>query len=169
MKDNRVEDRFPVPSRITRTSPFKLNQRGFSLLEVLMAVGIIGMGMVMFAQFSGLSVSEKVASSREDNAITLAQDKIEDIKNIALTIRLDHGFATGSGWVNPDYTPAGGWVSLDPEELDEEGNAATSGITFSRNWDVDAVSGANYLFDVTVSVKWNDGSDSVNLITRITQ
>jgi len=179
------------------------------MLELMVSVGIIGMGMVMFAQFTGMSVNDKVVSSREDTAITLAQDKIEDIKNIALTIRLDHGFTVDTGKVNPDYTPSHGWASLDDEVLDEEGTTITctvtqvattipgvtatvegvttttdsvttfrsfetcstlSGPTFTRSWDVAAVSGAYYLYDVTVDVEWNEGgSDSVTLTTRIAQ
>lgn len=135
-----------------------------------MAAAIIASGLMVYASFTGNFIDKRQSTSRESVAITLAQDKIEDIKNIAMTIRLDHGFsATLPARANPSYTSANGWQSLANEVLDGQGNAANSGMTYTRSWDVDPVGGASYLYDVTVNVTWDNGTNSVALETLIAQ
>lgn len=159
--------------KVTDSAQFafrRRDERGFTLVEVLVALVLIISGLIMFAATSGSIMNRNKDSSDKGIAVTLAQDKIEDLKNIARTISLSHGIptpTTSGSKINPDYV-SGAWVSLADEELDSEGNAA-AGNLYKRTWNVTAASGEYYLYDIDVDVTWNSGSNTVSLQTQITQ
>lgn len=146
------------------------DERGFTLIEVLVAVVLVVFGLVMFATTSGSIMNRNKDSSDKGIAVTLAQDKIEDLKGIGRTISLSHGISvptTSGSKINPDYI-SGAWVSLADENLNSEGSVA-AGNPFKRTWNVTPTSGENYLYDVHVDVTWESGTHSVTLKTQITQ
>ena len=148
----------------------KREERGFTLIEILISMVLITGGLLMFMLTSASVTDRNAESSNKGIASTLAQDKIEDIKNIGRTISLSHGLTTpttSGSRINPDYA-SGAWSSLADEDIDAEGTVA-SGNPYKRTWDVTEVSGENYFFSATVDVTWESGSQSVSLQTQVTQ
>lgn len=68
------------PERFEKSRRMIMNQQGVSLLEIVMAMAVVFLALLGFAGFSvvahtGMSTSEKMT-----RAVTLAQDKMEDVK-----------------------------------------------------------------------------------------
>jgi type II secretory pathway pseudopilin PulG len=63
------------------------NERGFSLLEALIATGILAVGLLSVAHLFGLAVRSNIASRTTTNATVLAQQKLEELR--ALTWSFD--------------------------------------------------------------------------------
>jgi type II secretory pathway pseudopilin PulG len=59
------------------------NESGSSLVENLVAIGVVGVGLAGFAALSGNISVLGDKSSQKSVAITMAQDKIETIKNLS--------------------------------------------------------------------------------------
>jgi hypothetical protein len=56
------------------------------------------------------------------------------------------------------------------ETIDAEGNAAVAGSTYDRSWTITDIATENFLFDVSVTMTWQDnGTKTLQLNTQITQ
>lgn len=137
------------------------DQEGFSLLEALIAVVLVGLGLLAYGASSGATVATNAKSEKKSIGVTLAQDKMENIKDIASTTSL-----TGAdSLANPTYS--GGWSAGSAESLDSEGNSGGSMAYYARTWTINQATAA-YLYDATVTVTWGTHSrDTVTLQTRI--
>lgn len=158
------------------TAPFKSTDRmianresGFTFVEVLMAVTIIVMGMLAYGVLSGSLIEKNVRSTRKSIATTLAQDKIEELRNLTL----EYKDLTGAiGLSNPDYSSD--WAASADEQLDSEGGNSGP-LQYTRTWtvvqatgDQGSTGGGNHFFDARVTVAWVDKqSRSVVLDSRI--
>lgn len=121
-------------------------EKGFSLVEVIMATLILTIGILAYGKTASSVMGTNTLSKKESVAATLAQDKIEEIKN--------NGF------------PAN-WI--DSEVVDAEGNTGGSPTPYTRSWVVATVPGETALYDVAVTVTWSNlSTKSVTLNTRIT-
>jgi type IV pilus assembly protein PilV len=58
------------------------NERGFSLVEILMAMSIFGISMMGLAGMGSLAIKVNMSSTRVTAATTLAQDRIEYVKGL---------------------------------------------------------------------------------------
>ncbi len=67
-------ERFEVPGLI------KLNQQGLSLLEIVIALAVVFLALLGFAGFSVVAHTGMSASEKMTRAVTLAQEKMEDVK-----------------------------------------------------------------------------------------
>ena len=114
---------------------------GFTLIEILIALVIFTISIVAFA---GLTVTATRSSSyggRMTEAVTLAQDKLEELK-------------------------ANSW-----EKIVSGGDQKTgaTGINYTRNWNV-LETGNRNLKTVSIKIDWKDRVDhSISFITVITQ
>jgi Tfp pilus assembly protein PilV len=137
-------------------------QEGFSLLEALIAVLLVGLGLLAYGVSSGVTVATNAKSEKKSIGITLAQDKMENIKDIGGSTSL-----TGAdSLANPTYS-GGVWSAGSAEDLDSEGNTGGSGTYYQRTWTIDQATAA-FLYDATVTVTWGTHSrDTVTLQTRI--
>ncbi len=115
------------------------NNSGFTLVEVLIAAVLIVIGLVGMAVLSGEVVQRDSLSEKSSIATTLAQEKVEDLKNQALNAALENT-DSGNDTVNTIYT---------------------------RTWTI-TNGGANNLTQVTVTVSWPTNK-SVSLSTLIRQ
>lgn len=113
---------------------------GFTLLEVLIAVMIIGVGFMAAASMQGTSVSGNSRSAYMTAATYLAEDKLEELRNT------DYMAITQAG--SPE------------NNIDELG--AAGGI-YSRSWTVVNDSPGLLMKTVAVTVNWNERGASHTL------
>lgn len=125
-------------------------QSGFTLLELLLAVALIGLGMLALGTVTGNVMNKNSDSEKKTIAVNLAQEKLEDIKNQALA-----GPLTDDDGSTPETTLNGLGV-------------AGSGI-YTRTTVITG-GGADSLATITVTVSWVDKvTRSVALATKISQ
>jgi prepilin-type N-terminal cleavage/methylation domain-containing protein len=89
------------------------NERGMTLVEVLVAVTIITVGLTAIATGMQLATSGINQGQQETTAAFLAEQKLEDIKSFALSTAVAQGFAnvTGANFPSEAYsTLAGGYA-----------------------------------------------------------
>ncbi|MCH8156647.1 MAG: prepilin-type N-terminal cleavage/methylation domain-containing protein [Nitrospinae bacterium] len=140
------------------------NEDGFTLIEVLVAVAVIVLGLVMFAVVSGNIMKQNASMSKESIATTLAQDKVESIKNIGLTYDL----TSANGFANPVYSGTV-WSASSDEVIDAEGDATgENDAIYTRTWTITANATGAYLTDIYVDVTWTNGK-TISVNTRISQ
>jgi prepilin-type N-terminal cleavage/methylation domain-containing protein len=70
-----------------------INQRGMTLVEVLVAAAIITVGLTAVATGMQLATSGVTAGQQETTAVFLAEQRMEDIKAFALSTAVAQGFA----------------------------------------------------------------------------
>jgi type IV pilus assembly protein PilV len=150
------------------------NNQGFTLLEVVMAVFLVAGGLLAYGALTGSLMEKNVRNTRDSIATTLAQDKIEELRNAVLDAN-DFSGAMGNNRV----FIGGIWDDLaTPEEkLDADGNTVGN-LQYARTWTVSQADptvigssgGGNHLYDVQVTVAWVDkSSQAVTLNTRISE
>lgn len=90
----------------------KMTKRGFTLLEVTVAIFVVTVGLVgIFTAIQNLSISASSSSNRLI-AIYLAQEGIEIVKNIRDTNWLEQRFVTPASW-NEGLTDCSGGCEID--------------------------------------------------------
>lgn len=139
------------------------NEDGFTLIEVLVAVAIIVLGLVMFAVVSGNIMTQNARASKESIATTLAQDKVESIKNLGLTYDL----TDANGLANPVYSSSV-WSASSDEVIDAGGDTGTSDAIYTRTWTITTNATGAYFTDIYVDVTWTNGK-TISVNTRISQ
>ena len=123
-------------------------EKGISLVEVLMALMVLMVGILSYAKSSSAILGTNIQNTKESIAITIAQDLIETLKNSPVT----NGDGGTDEWVN------------------SEGIVGGSGTPYNRNWSVTSHPTLPKFFDVQVTVEWqNQGTRFVALNTQISQ
>ena len=116
---------------ISKKTSRSRNRSGFSLIEILIAMAVIGIGFLAAATMQGMSISSNTKSRHWTSASYLCQDKFEHFRNVPFE----------------DVTTAGS-----PEaNIDELGNP---GGIFTRTWTVAMDTPAALMRTVTVTVSW---------------
>jgi type IV pilus assembly protein PilV len=134
--------------RVVKSTRFCLLQRlrssaGFTLIEVLVAIGILSFGMLGLA-VGAISITRGNKTAQfHTMAVNMAQDKLEQLK--ATTVA-NVATCTTSCETAPTYL----------------------GVTFTRTWNVAANTPAAGLSQITVIVQWTDySSHSVSVISAM--
>jgi prepilin-type N-terminal cleavage/methylation domain-containing protein len=118
-----------------------LRCKGFSLIEVLVALVILSVSLLALAGLMVTTTKNNSFGNHMTEAATFAQDKLEELRAIKWE-NLSHG----------NYT--------DQQDV-------PTGITYTRNWNV-TTNGS--LKTITISVNWNDRtSHSIRLISVLSQ
>ena len=113
------------------------DQKGFTLLEVLISIIILSVALLALAGLQIISIQGNSFGGNMTVAITLARDKIEDLKR--------------DDW---DNVNAG----------DYNDKPVVRGISYDRDWVVQMV-GQNK--EVTVTVSWDNRNHGVSLATSL--
>ena len=81
----------------------KLNQQGFSLIEIILSSGLVGLFALAFLGVLGFSQESTLRAGQRNRAIFLAEEGIEAARSIrdenfaSLTVG-DHGLSSGAKW-----------------------------------------------------------------------
>ena len=140
------------------------NDVGSSLIENLLATAVIGIGLAGFASLSGNLSIVGDKSSQKSIATTIAQDKIEEIKNLSSKIELPDAESLPS----PVYS-GGVWSETQGENVDSEGVLDTPDAEYLRTWVITPDPVRNRLFDLRVNVSYTDRSSNIKTVTMNTQ
>ena len=137
--------------RMTRTGPRRIRQSGISLLEVIIALSILGFGMlgVAAAQISAYRFSD---SSRDRTlAHQLAQQQIGFFQAMSATSIEAIRLAGPNDPLNP----------IDPDPNDN------TPMVFNRSWTITPDTPETDVYTVLVNVNWvgNAGAQTVTLET----
>ena len=121
-----------------------VNQSGFTLLEVLIAISILTVGLLGVAQMQIMGIQGNYFSGNTTAALTLAEEKMEDLLGKSYT---DAELTNGN---HPDTN----------NPIDETGQA---GGIYTRTWVVANNTPITDTKTVTVSVSWDNASHQVSL------
>ena len=140
------------------------NNFGFTLVEVLIAALIITAGLIAYIMTSGNVVGQNTQSKKESVATTLAQDKMESIRNTALTVSL-----TDADTLDSPTESSGTWTATTGGEvIDAEGDTGNADSIYTRTWTITTDATLTNFYTASVTVSW-DTSKTVTLDTLISQ
>jgi len=109
------------------------NKKGFTILEVFIAITLLAVGMMALATLQSSGIRGNDLGNRTTQALALAQDKLEEIINADAI-----GQAIAAGTDN---------------NIDETGSA---GGIFSRSWTIQNDTPAPDEQTLDITVTWND-------------
>ena len=138
-----------MPTAIERNANATQNERGFSLIEVMMAIVILTVGLLSLAQMMVLSTNNNTLSGRMTSCSALAKEQLERLKaapffTIAPTVR--NPMLTAGGDVNA--TVAGYSQFYDADGLPSAANAL-----FETRWLVTDVATAMPLQMIQIQMR----------------
>lgn len=110
-------------------------QKGFTLLEVMIAVFLLAVAIMGTASLTTSVIKGNSSSQTLTTATTLAKDKIEELKASTYTTATE----AASMWTGEDYATANGTVQ-----------ASAAGSYYTRSW---SAPGTNTK-TITVTVTW---------------
>ncbi|NVZ11332.1 hypothetical protein HW932_18950 [Allochromatium humboldtianum] len=115
-------------------------QSGIALLETLMAISVMGFGLIAISKFQGNMVRNTSFVHEQNLAIKAAESKIEEMRSFQ-TLAVTTGMTSYDGIVTGSDT-------------------VTSGVvTFNRSWTVTPRTSPGLFKEVIVSVTWNDAQN----------
>lgn len=115
---------------------------GFSVIEVLIAIMVVGIGFLATASMQGTSISGNNQSSYLTQAVYLAEDRIEELRNRPMA-----GLDT---------------VGSPQTGIDEQGATGTGGI-FTRSWSVTPNTPGPFMTTMAVNITWTERGINHNL------
>jgi prepilin-type N-terminal cleavage/methylation domain-containing protein len=118
-----------------------LNQRGYTLVEVLVALGILGFGLMAVATMQVTAIKTNSKASAMSQGVTLAQAKVEELMNLSYTALNDtDGDGTNQDPNNDGIDDNGGNFGLDAtaDPADECINDPVSDGFWPDPWDCTA-------------------------------
>lgn len=136
----------------TQTQAVRVSRgaRGFSLLEMVIAIGILGFGMLSLGLMQVRSLTESSRGRHTGDAAAVARSYLEEAHRIPWS-RLDT--AEGAGFGNPTWADApSNWNNL----VVAPGVGNRTEQSYAVTWAVDDVAGDTCLRDVQVRVTWSE-------------
>jgi hypothetical protein len=138
------------------------NDVGASLVENLLATAVIGIGLAGFASLSGNLSIVGDKNSQKSIATTIAQDKIEEIKNLSAKIELPES-------LNSPVYSGDAWSETEGENVDSEGLLDTPEAEYQRSWIISPDPDRERLFNLRVNVSYTDRSSNAQTLTVVTR
>ena len=141
------------------------NEKGFTLLEILIAMTILSVGLLALAEMTVYVIRSNTAGNKITGATVLAQDKLEKLRNLSYTdAQLDDADSDNTDYdTNIHSTPA---LFTSPDHIDDgsggsiTGGSVTIGNSLQMVWNVAADMAGNTpvtgVKTVTVIVGWKD-------------
>lgn len=150
-----------------------LSNKGFTLIEVLMAIVILSIGLLALSQMSAYVIQSNAQASRFTRATIMAQDTLENLKMLYRTSPLDAQLSAGGD--NNDvstniHSSTALFTSPDHTDTCNSGCSATIDSSLKRVWNIADDTPLSGMKTVTVIVGWADSSNHfVALSTIITK
>lgn len=151
----------------------KFRQKGFTLLEVMIAMVILSVGLLGMAALTASIVRTNSFSDDFTVAIALAQDKLEAIANATWDSSTEDAIITNTAAANDTNVDAlyTSTAVTDYQENVGEDGVVVAGAFFTRTWNIwdriDLVDPATRK-EIAVIVSWTDDYDNVRTITMTT-
>jgi type IV pilus assembly protein PilV len=127
---------------------FQGNSKGFTLIEVLIALIILSVSLLALASLTAVTTKNNAFGSHVTEAATFAQDKLEEFRAF-----------------RPQAPPIGDipeGTGTDPAP-----KTGSTGVSYVRNWNV--ITNGN-IRTITITVNWNDqGNRSMSLVSVLSQ
>ena len=141
----------------------KWKEQGYTLVEVLIALGILGFGLLAVATMQVTAIKTNARASGMSQGLTLAQAKAEELMNLPLItlVNLDDGDGTdqdadddgddddGGNFGLDDTVDGGGSVTADDSELNVNGG-------YSIYWNVAVNEPVTNSSRIRVIVVWTE-------------
>jgi len=132
--------------RFWKVSQGAQSQQGLSLLEILIAMAVVFLALMGFAGFSVVAHTGMSASQKMTRAVTLAQEKMEDIRREG---------------VPPGLTSP--WSNTEPY------GSISGALHHQRILTITPDDPMPGLHTVTIQVQWDNGAHTASLKTYVTQ
>ena len=136
----------PEVKRFWPLSQCAWNQQGLSLLEIVIAMTVVFLALLGFAGFSVVAHTGMSASEKMTRAVTLAQEKMEDIQREG---------------VPPGLTSQ--WTNTEPY------GSIAGALYHQRILTMIPDDPMPGLHTVTIQVQWDNGAHATSLKTYMTQ
>jgi hypothetical protein len=134
-----------LPKPAEKSSKTLRNQGGLSLLEIVIAMAVVFLALLGFAGFSVVAHTGMSASEKMTRAVTLAQEKMEDVKR--------------------EGVPAG---LASPLSVTESYGSIAGALQHQRTLTITPHDPIPGLHTVTVQVQWDNGAHATSLKTYLT-
>ena len=148
------------PRHLPMTKRLFPSQKGFTLLEILIAITILSVGLLALAEMTVYVIRSNAVGNKITKATVLAQDKLEQLRKLGYShTQLSNGGDNNDFSTDIHSTPA---LFTSPDHIDDgSGGSITGGsVTISqtpqRVWNVADDTPASGMKTVTVIVGWND-------------
>ena len=123
-----------------------MNQKGFSLIELLIATSILAIGLLALAQMQITSIRGNAYSSATTDATTVAQDRLEQLIGLTYSsLTTDTDLAAGN---HPAGTQTIG------------GTQTVQGITYTITWGITDGFPITNTKTMDLDVTWTENSQS---------
>ena len=116
------------------------------MLEIVIAMAVVFLAVLGFAGFSVVAYTGMNASEKMTRAVTLAQEKIEDVKREGVP----------SGLISS-------WTNMEPY------GTIVGALHHQRMLSITPDDPIPGLYTVTVNVQWDNGAHTTSLTTYLTQ
>ncbi len=120
-------------------------QQGLSLLEIVIALAVVFLALLGFAGFSVVAYTGMSASEKMTRAVTLAQEKMEDVKREGIPSNL-----------------------TSPLSLAEPYGSIAGALQHQRILTITPDDPMPDLHTITVTVQWDDGAHTTSLTSYLT-
>ena len=133
----------------------------FTLVEIIVAIAILSVGLLSIASLVTTVIRGNAKSRRMTTAITLAQTKIEELKN------LDYGNSELEDSNTGNNSSLTSTSSTDHSEADIDAEGEAGGI-YTRIWNVADDTPSTNMKTITVIIKWEEkGKERKTAFTTI--
>jgi type IV pilus assembly protein PilV len=135
-------------------------ESGFTLLELLIALGILGVGLLGIVKIQMQSGFGNMTARNRTAAVNLARSKVEEFRRIKEYYIPAAGAGTiiGSELINDgDNNDLGNWASPDHQVTGNLTESGDSGGRFIMVWNIADSTPEINMKTVRIRVAWNEG------------
>lgn len=126
-----------------------LTSRGFSLIEILIALVIVSTGLIAVAQFQGISLKETNMSQQRIQAVTFGEEQLEELRATVV-----------------DGTTFSSLAAANDTDGGDTGGGNEGNTTFTRSWTVSSTPSGSK--QVNMAVSWQDRENKTQIVNLST-